>query len=75
MDDAGLPIRRRDEDSEWHDLAPAPCPHCGCTYYYAVDDPEIVWDPERAWDEDCTDRECHCHTAAVIGARRGDQAG
>ncbi len=69
MADHGAPIRRRDEDSEWHDRAGA-VSDCGCTIFYAVDDPEIIWEPERAWDEGCRDRDCHCHTAAVIGQRR-----
>ena len=33
-------------------------------------DPAIVWEPERAWDEGCRDRECRCHTQALIGQRR-----
>ncbi|MGH2750766.1 MAG: hypothetical protein ACRDK3_07825 [Actinomycetota bacterium] len=65
-----LPIRRRDEDSDWHDLAPVPCPTCGCTHYEAKDDPEIIWEPGRAWDEGCKYRSCDCHTDPVIGARR-----
>ena len=66
-----LPVRRRDEFSDWHDLAPAQCPDCGCTFFFAKDDPEVVWEPERAWAEGCRDRECHCHTNALIGQRRG----
>jgi hypothetical protein len=70
-DDApALPTRRRDEFSDWHDLAPDRCPHCGCRYYRAADDPDIVWDPGRAWDEGCADRRCHCHTEPVVGSRR-----
>jgi len=69
-DDVDLPPRRRDEDSDWHDLVPIPCPTCGCTIYEAKDDPEIVWEPGRAWDESCSDRTCRCHTDPVVGARR-----
>lgn len=65
-----LPPRRRDELSEWHDLRADHCPDCGCTIYRAADDAGIIWEPERAWDEGCRDRGCHCHTAALIGARR-----
>lgn len=68
----GFPTRRRDELSDWHDLVPAKCPDCGCQYFYAKDDPEILWEPERAWDDDCRDRECHCHTDPVIGKKRGE---
>jgi hypothetical protein len=65
-----LPARRRDEFSDWHDLVAARCDGCGCTYFFAKDEPAIVWEPERAWDEGCRDRECHCHTQALIGQRK-----
>lgn len=69
-DDASPPPRRRDEESEWHDLTPAECPTCGCAWYVAADDPTIVWEPGRAWDDVCRDRACRCHTDPVIGGRR-----
>jgi hypothetical protein len=65
-----LPARRRDEFSDWHDLVPATCPDCGCTYFFAQDDRAIVWEPGLAWDEGCRDRNCHCHIQALIGQRR-----
>jgi hypothetical protein len=65
-----LPPRRRDDESDWHDLVQQSCPHCGCGYFVAKDDPAIVWDPGKAWDAGCTDRSCHCHTEPVIGTRR-----
>jgi hypothetical protein len=68
-----LPARRRDEESDWHDLVPANCPHCTCEYFVAKDDAEIIWDPGHAWDEDCTDRDCHCHLDPVVGARRSGE--
>jgi hypothetical protein len=68
--DADLPVRRRDEDSDWHDLLPRPCEICGCITSYAKDDPEIIWEPGMAWDESCSDRDCRCHTQPVIGTRR-----
>jgi hypothetical protein len=68
-----LPARRRDEESDWHDLVPANCPHCGCEFFTANDDAQIVWDPGHAWDEDCTDRDCHCHVEPVIGTRRSGE--
>jgi hypothetical protein len=64
------PPRRRDEESDWHELIERSCPHCGCAFFVAEDDLEIVWDPGRAWDDDCSDRSCHCHEEPVIGARR-----
>jgi hypothetical protein len=65
-----LPLRRRDEEGEWHDLEPTPCPSCGCTVYAATDDPAMVWEPGRAWDEGCTDRSCRCHVDPVVGMVR-----
>lgn len=62
--------RRRDDFSEWHDLVPANCSDCGCEHYVAKDDPSIVWEPGRAWDEGCTDRDCYCHSDPLIGVRR-----
>lgn len=67
---AELPPRRRDEESDWHDLVADHCPHCGCGFFKAADDPGLVWDPGAAYDEECSDRECHCHEDPVIGARR-----
>jgi hypothetical protein len=69
-DDGGLPARRRDDESEWHDLLAASCPHCGCEYFVAKDDPEIVWEPGQAWDTSCPDHGCHCHVSPVVGRRR-----
>ena len=63
-------IRRRDDESEWHDVVQARCPHCGCAFEAAVDDPTIVWDPGPAWDDVCSDRRCHCHIEPVIGRTR-----
>jgi hypothetical protein len=62
--------RRRDEEMELHEVLPDTCQDCGCGIFYAKDEPEIVWEPGRAWDEDCRNKECHCHTQAVIGRRR-----
>jgi hypothetical protein len=69
-----LPMRRRDEESDWHNLTPGHCEMCTCTFYFAQDDPDIVWDPGPAWDEGCSDRECACHSAPVVGARRSGSA-
>ncbi len=70
MNDA-MPVRRRDDESEWHDLLPGRCENCGCEYYFATDDPAMVWEPGVAWEETCRDRACRCHTEALIGVRRG----
>jgi hypothetical protein len=68
-----VPLRRRDDISEWHDLSPANCETCGCTFFFAKDDPDIVWDPGRAWDDDCRDRSCACHEEPVVGMRRSGE--
>lgn len=70
MDD--VEARRRDEEMELHDVLPAKCKSCGCAYFYAKDDPEMLWEPGRAWEETCTNHDCRCHTNPVIG-RRPDQ--
>lgn len=70
---SGLPAKRRDEEMELHEVVDADCPHCGCAYVYAADDPEIVWDPGPAYEQGCRDRACHCHTDPVIGRRRGQE--
>jgi len=67
--DLELP-RRRDEEGDFHELLADTCPHCGCTFYRAKDQPDLVWDPGVAWDENCGDRSCHCHIEPVIGAAR-----
>ena len=66
-----LPDRRRDEELDWHDILPVACSDCGCTTFYAKDDPTISWEPGPAWDEGCRDRACHCHTEPLLGQRRG----
>ena len=64
------PARRRDDEGDWHDLVPARCEDCGCVYFVAKDDPTLVWEPGRAWEETCQDRDCRCHTDPAIGVRR-----
>jgi hypothetical protein len=62
--------KRRDEEMELHETVKASCGDCGCGYVRAKDDPAILWEPGLAWDEGCSDRQCHCHGDAVIGRRR-----
>ena len=66
-DDAPL---RRDDEGDFHKLVSGTCTECGCTLFRAQDDASVIWEPGASWDEDCRDRSCHCHTDAVIGARR-----
>lgn len=68
------PARRRDEEGDWHDLVPEPCPSCGCALHSAADDPSLVWEPGQAWDEACRDRSCRCHVDPVIGMSRPEGA-
>jgi hypothetical protein len=62
--------RRRDAEGDFHDLIQTKCSDCGCTQFRAEDDPKVIWDPGSAWDEECSDRDCHCHTDPVIGMPR-----
>ena len=62
-------VRRRDEEGDFHEVVQGACPMCGCAMLAAADDPAIVWEPGRAWDATCTDRDCRCHVNPVIGAR------
>jgi hypothetical protein len=62
--------RRRDEEGDFHELESATCQQCGCGQHVAKDDPALVWEPGRAWDDDCRDRSCHCHEDPLIGQRR-----
>ncbi len=71
--EAELPVRRRDQELDFHDVLPENCPHCGCQFVYAKDDPGIVWDPGRAWAEECSNHDCHCHDEPVIGRRRDEE--
>jgi len=67
---AGMGLRRRDEEGDFHAQVATTCDGCGCTYYRAADDEAIVWEPGNAWEEACRDRACHCHADPVVGARR-----
>ena len=67
--DINLP-RRRDEEGDFHQLEADSCSSCGCTIYRAVDDRELIWEPGSAWDESCSNRDCHCHMDPVIGLRK-----
>jgi hypothetical protein len=70
MSTSELPTRRRDEFSDWHDLVAQACPDCGCQLFVAKDDPGIIWEPGLAWDETCSDRDCHCHARPLLGQRK-----
>jgi hypothetical protein len=60
----------QDRDGTWHRVIQDVCHWCGCSYRYAEDDHDLVWEPGRRTQADCTDELCECHTDAVIGERR-----
>jgi hypothetical protein len=65
---------RRDEEMELHETVLAHCEDCGCLFFRAKEDPELLWEPGRAWEEHCRDQDCHCHTEPVIGRRRNQES-
>ena len=67
--DTDMP-RRRDVEGDFHRIKPGTCPDCGCALFVAEEDAELIWEPGLAWDEQCSNRDCHCHTEPVIGERR-----
>jgi hypothetical protein len=67
--DIELP-RRRDQEGDFHRIRPEACPDCACTQFVAEEDPDLVWEPGKAWDATCTNRDCHCHSDPVIGVHR-----
>jgi Kef-type K+ transport system membrane component KefB len=67
--DLDAPLRR-DEEGDFHKLRPETCLDCGCEHFVAKEDPSLVWEPGEAWEEDCRDRGCHCHTQPLLGQRR-----
>ena len=40
------------------------CGWCGCGYLVAEDDHDLVWEPGRHHDKQCSDDACECHTRA-----------
>jgi len=62
---------RQDAHGTWHQVVRNVCYWCGCHYLFAEDDHDLVWEPGREVQRGCTDDRCECHTAAVIGERRG----
>ncbi|TMK17510.1 MAG: hypothetical protein E6G37_10340 [Actinobacteria bacterium] len=62
---------RQDAQGGWHQVLREVCYGCGCRYLSAEDDHDLVWEPGREVQSSCTDELCECHTAPVIGERRG----
>jgi hypothetical protein len=61
---------RQDADGQWHQVLKDVCYWCGCTYFFAEDDHDLVWEPGTRRGARCSDDECECHSAATIGIRR-----
>jgi hypothetical protein len=61
---------RKDMDGNWHQVMRDVCYGCGCRYFYAEDDRDLVWEPGSQRQKDCTDDECECHVEPIVGARR-----
>jgi hypothetical protein len=61
---------RTDAAGAWHQVLKDVCHWCGCVYFIAEDDHDLVWEPGPERQKACSDELCECHTAAVIGERR-----
>jgi hypothetical protein len=58
---------RQDTEGKWYVVATAPCDECGCDWDYSVDQPGVLWEPGPDIDEECSDPECLCHVAPIMG--------
>ena len=65
-DPLNLP-ERKDADGEWHQVVRDVCYWCGCHYLHAEDDRDLVWEPGKDREKACSDDECECHTAPLVG--------
>lgn len=61
---------RQDAEGTWHMVLKDVCGWCGCGYFVAEDDHDLVWEPGSERSAHCTDEECECHITPVIGERR-----
>ncbi|MGQ0668187.1 MAG: hypothetical protein ACT4PO_00685 [Actinomycetota bacterium] len=61
---------RQDAQGTWHQVLKERCYWCGCSYLYAEDDRDLVWEPGERRQPGCSDDLCECHAAALIGERR-----
>ena len=68
-DPLNLP-ERKDADGEWHQVVRDVCYWCGCHYLHAEDDRDLVWEPGKDREKSCSDDECECHTAPLVGQHR-----
>jgi hypothetical protein len=63
---------RQDAEGSWHMVLKDVCGWCGCGYFVAEDDHDLVWEPGRHHDKQCSDDACECHTRARVGKRHDD---
>ena len=61
---------RQDVDGVWHQVLKDVCHWCGCTYLFADDDHDLVWEPGTKHEGRCSDELCECHADPAIGTRR-----
>ena len=60
---------RQDANGAWHQVVRDVC-WCGCAYLVAEDDHDLVWEPGTAQEKACSDEDCECHTAPLVGQHR-----
>ena len=46
---------RQDAEGSWHMVLKDVCGWCGCAYLVAEDDHDLVWEPGRHHDKQCSD--------------------
>jgi hypothetical protein len=61
---------RQDVDGAWHQVVRDVCHWCGCTYFMAEDDHDLVWEPGARHETRCSDDLCECHADPAIGTHR-----
>ena len=61
---------RQDTEGAWHQVLKDVCYWCGCSYQFAEDDRDLVWEPGKHHDVSCTDEVCECHARPVFGNHR-----
>ncbi len=61
---------RQDAEGVWHQVLKDVCYWCGCSYLFAEDDHDLVWEPGPKLQPGCSDDRCECHRRPVIGDHR-----
>jgi hypothetical protein len=63
------PAERKDAEGEWHQSFATSLP-VRLHYLHAEDDRDLVWEPGKEHEKSCSDDECECHTAPLVGRHR-----